>query len=175
MPLHTNYSLTVIDVLAAGVFASMAVHPRPVMLFKFLQNHKNDDLVEKVQLLDTNPQYANICYRDGRESSISLSDLSPCPQGLNSRELESQFPILDKEDPQTSPVQQGKDDLLHTTLSKSTMQRQSSDASPPQHEDLLQQNNQNSFLSASSKPTVRRLIQSTKGVPPIQYGESISH
>ena len=73
--------------------------PGPVMLRKFLRNNKNDHLVEEVQLLDANPQYANIRYRDGRESSVSLSDLSPCPQGLNSREIESQFPILDEEDP----------------------------------------------------------------------------
>ena len=67
------------------------------------------------------------------------------PQGLNWREIESQFPILDEEDPQTSPVQQGKNDLLHTTPSKSTMQRQSGDAPPHQHEDLLQQDDHNSF------------------------------
>ena len=93
------------------------------MLREFLRNHKNEDLVEEVQILDANPQYANIRYRDGRKSSVSSSDLSPCPQGLNSREIESRFPILDEEDPQTSPVQQGKDDLLRTTLSKSTTQR----------------------------------------------------
>ena len=81
---------------------------------KFLQNHKNDDLVEEVQFLDANPQYANIRYRDSRKSSVSLSDLSPCPQGLNSHETESRFPTLDEEDPQISPVQQGKDDLLRT-------------------------------------------------------------
>ena len=149
--------------------------PGPVMLRKFLRNHKNDDLVEEVQLLDANPQYANIRYRDGRESSVSLSDLSPCPQGLNSREIESRFPILDEEDPQTSPVQQGKDDLLRTTPSKPTMQRQSGDAPPHQHENSLQQDDQNSFLSAPSEPTVRRSTGSTKGVPPIRYGEPISH
>ena len=149
----------------------MAVHPGPAMLRKFLRNHKNDHLI----FLDANPQYANIRYRDDRESSVSLSDLSPCPQGLNSREIEPRFPILDEEDPQTSPMQQRKDDLLRTTLLKSTMQRQSSDAPPPQHDDLLQQVDHNSFLSAHSKPTVRRLTRSTKGVPPIRYGESISH
>ena len=104
-----------------------------------------------------------------------LSDLSPCPQGLNSREIESRFPILDEEDPQTSPVQQGKDDLLRTTLSKSTIQRQSGDAPPHQHEDSLQQDNHNSFLSAPSEPTVRRSTRSTKDVPPIRYGEPISY
>ena len=91
-----------------------------VMLRKCLQNYKNDELVE-VQLLDANSQYKNIRYRDGRESSISLSDLSPCPQRLNSSEIESRLLILDKEGPRISLVQQGKDDLLHTSLSKSTM------------------------------------------------------
>ena len=94
-------------------------NPGPVMLRKFLRNHKNNDLVKEVQLLDANSQYANIRYRDGRESSVSLSDLSLCPQGLNSREIQCRFPILDEEDPQTSPVQQGKDVLLRSTLSKS--------------------------------------------------------
>ena len=132
------------------------------MLRKFLQNHKNDDLVEEVQLLDANLQYSNVRCRDGRESNGSLSDLSPSPQGLNSHEIESQFPILYKEDSQTSPVQQEKDDLLRTTLSKSTMQRQS-DATRLQHDD------HNSFLSAPSEPTFRRSTRSTKGVPPIRY------
>ena len=40
--------------------------PGLVMLRKSLRNHKNDDLVEEMQLLDANPQYANIRYRDGR-------------------------------------------------------------------------------------------------------------
>ena len=47
--------------------------PGPVMLRTILRNHKNDDLVEEVQLLDANPQYANILYRDDRESTVSLS------------------------------------------------------------------------------------------------------
>ena len=72
--------------------------PGSMMLSKFLQNHKNDNLVE-VQLIDTNPQYTNICYRDGRESSASLSDLSPCRQKLHSSEIESQLPILNEEGP----------------------------------------------------------------------------
>ena len=72
-------------------------------------------------------------------------------------------------------MQQRKDDLLRTTLSKSTMQRQSGDATPNQQEDSLQQNDHNSFLSASSEPTVRRSTPSTKGIPPIRYGEPISH
>ena len=90
--------------------------PGPVMLRIFLRYHKNDVLIEEVQLLDANSQYVIIRYMDGKESSVSLSDLSPCPHGLNSREIESRILILDKEDPQTSLVQQGKDDILRTIL-----------------------------------------------------------
>ena len=128
----------------------------PVMLRKFLRNHKNNVLVEEVQLLDANPQYVSIRYMDGKESSVSLNDLFPCPHGLNSREIESRILILDKENPQTSLVQQRKNDLLRTTLSKSTMQKQNDDAPPLQHKDSLQKDNYNSFLFALSKPTVLR-------------------
>ena len=62
------------------------------------------NLVEEVQLLDANPQYTNILYSDGRETSVSLSDLSPSPQGKNSSEIDSRLPILE-EDPRKSPVQ----------------------------------------------------------------------
>ena len=125
--------------------------------------------------MDANLQYANIRYRDCKESSVSLSDLSPCPQGLNSREIESRFPVFDEEDSQTSSVQQEKDDLLCTTLSKSTVQRQSGDAPPPQHKDSLQQDHHNSFLSAPFEPILRRPTRLTKGISPIRYGESIFH
>ena len=53
--------------------------PGPALLRKFVQAHKNDDLVEKVQLGEANPTYASICFADGRESTVSAGDLSPCP------------------------------------------------------------------------------------------------
>ena len=46
---------------------------------KFVQQSKADPLVEKVELLHKNPSYAFIKYQDGRESSVSLCDLAPCP------------------------------------------------------------------------------------------------
>ena len=52
----------------------MAVHPRSDDALQIFAISQNDDLV-KVQLLDTNRQYAHIRYRDGRESNVSLNDL----------------------------------------------------------------------------------------------------
>ena len=53
--------------------------PGPVMLRKFARHSKTDTLVDEVQLMDVNPSYAYIRYSDGRESTVSLKDLSPCP------------------------------------------------------------------------------------------------
>ncbi len=53
--------------------------PGPVMLRRFVRNNKNDPLVDEVLLTDVNPTYAHIRYPDGRESTVSLKDLAPCP------------------------------------------------------------------------------------------------
>ncbi|XP_065679006.1 uncharacterized protein LOC136093720 [Hydra vulgaris] len=47
--------------------------PGPIFL------NKNDNLVDKVELVDVNPTYANIHYPDGQESTVSLPDLAPYP------------------------------------------------------------------------------------------------
>ena len=53
--------------------------PGPVFLRKFVRSNKNDDLVEEVKLTHVNPTYAFVRHNDGRESTVSLSDLAPCP------------------------------------------------------------------------------------------------
>ena len=45
-----------------------------------MRSSKQDDLVEEVELTHANPTSARIRYKDGRESSVSLSDLVPCPR-----------------------------------------------------------------------------------------------
>ena len=53
--------------------------PVPVLLRRFVRISKNDPLVDQVELRDVNPMYANVRYMDGRESTVSLRDLAPCP------------------------------------------------------------------------------------------------
>ena len=60
--------------------------PGPVLLRKFVRSNKNDDLVEQVELTQANPRYAHIRYNDGRESSVSLADLAPCPRNSTDTE-----------------------------------------------------------------------------------------
>ena len=42
------------------------------MLRKFVRLHKNDDLVDEVELINANPSYTNIRYSDGKETSVSI-------------------------------------------------------------------------------------------------------
>ena len=53
--------------------------PGNVMLRRFVRNSKNDLLVDEIELTRVNPAYAHIRYPDGRESTVFLKDLSPCP------------------------------------------------------------------------------------------------
>ena len=60
--------------------------PGPVLLRKFVRSSRHDDLVEEVELTLANPTYAHIRYKDGRESSVSLINLAPCPRDTLSAE-----------------------------------------------------------------------------------------
>ena len=53
--------------------------PGPVLLKRFVRN-KTDPYVDQVEHLNSNPTYANIKYSSGRESSVSVRDLAPCPE-----------------------------------------------------------------------------------------------
>ena len=53
--------------------------PGPVFLRKFVRRGKNDDVVQKVELLDANPMYARVKFPDGKESNVSLRDIARCP------------------------------------------------------------------------------------------------
>ena len=63
--------------------------PGPVLLRKFIRTSKHDDLVEEVQLTHINPNYAHVHYKNGRESTVSLSDLAPCP--INTTEASAEL------------------------------------------------------------------------------------
>ncbi len=57
--------------------------PGPVLLRRFVRHTKNDPLVDEVELLEANPTFARVRYPGGRESSVSLRDLAPCPRVTN--------------------------------------------------------------------------------------------
>ena len=48
-------------------------------LRRFVRSSKSDPLVDKVEIINVNPKYANVRHLNGREVTVSLNDLSPCP------------------------------------------------------------------------------------------------
>ena len=56
---------------------SWLTNPGRVLIKNFNRQSKFDPLVEEVELVEANPEYAHIRYPSGRESTISLRHLAP--------------------------------------------------------------------------------------------------
>ena len=69
---------------------SWLMNQGPVLLRRFIRN-KGDPLCERVLLLDANPSYVHIRLPNGRESTVSTSDLAPYPKTLNYERITSVF------------------------------------------------------------------------------------
>ncbi|KFD50088.1 hypothetical protein M513_09048 [Trichuris suis] len=73
-------------------------HPGPALLKKHVRSSKMDPLVEEVELLEANPQYACVRLPDGRESTVSLRHLAPAGSPRVEVDLHCNDPI-DQESP----------------------------------------------------------------------------
>ena len=51
--------------------------PGPVLLRRWVRRSKQEPLVDEVELLEANIQYAHIRHADGREDTVSIKDLAP--------------------------------------------------------------------------------------------------
>ena len=51
--------------------------PAPVLLKRHVRNSKYDPLVDEVNLLEANRQYAHVQFPDGREDTVSIKHLAP--------------------------------------------------------------------------------------------------
>ena len=60
---------------------SWLITSRPVLLRRFVRS-KSDPLIDEEELLESNPNFAKIRYANGRESTVSISDLAPCPPNV---------------------------------------------------------------------------------------------
>ena len=55
-----------------------------VLLRKHVRHSKYDPLVDEVELLEVNPQFAHVRFPDGKEATVSVRDLAP--RGQSPRE-----------------------------------------------------------------------------------------
>ena len=56
---------------------SWLCEPGPVLLRRHIRTSKTDPLVDEVELIQANPQYAHIRYPDGKEDTVSVRHLAP--------------------------------------------------------------------------------------------------
>ena len=83
--------------------------PGPVLLKRFVRNNKIVPYVDQVELLNSNPTYANIKYPSERESTVSVHDLAPCPE----RELRLKSSMMEQiRVPQLSPYRRRTQHLM---------------------------------------------------------------
>ena len=54
------------------------IQPGPVLLRRFVRN-KNQPLIDEVELMEANPNFAHIRFPDGGESTVSVTDLASYP------------------------------------------------------------------------------------------------
>ena len=67
-------------------------NPGPVLLKRHVRNSKYEPLVDEVELLEANPNYAHIRHPDGRENTVSLRDLAPCGAPLSPVQVQPTLP-----------------------------------------------------------------------------------
>ena len=149
--------------------------PGPVFVRKFVRNGKTDDLVVRANLIEANPTYARVRYEDGREVNVSLQDLAQ----FNDRR-QSDADLLDRGSDADS-----QDEAQNLDLSTSRSQLSSKD--PASEENATgSPNNDDSFSNVpcndsemgpgvSDGLTPRRSNRSNKGIPPLRYGNPVSH
>lgn len=85
--------------------------PGPVLMKKHVRTSKYDPLVEEVELIESNPEYAYVRFPDGRETTVSTRHLAPRGETLTSSEDEDEDKSLERKsnlDPQVEePVGTG--------------------------------------------------------------------
>lgn len=61
---------------ANGTSIPTWLRPGPIYVKRHVRN-KDDPLVDEAELLEINPNYAHVRLSDGRETTVSIRDLSP--------------------------------------------------------------------------------------------------
>ena len=114
---------------------------------RFVRHSKSDPLVDEVEIMHVNPNYAQVRCSNGREMTVSLRNLAPCPQDTADEEPDSPLTPVNNEE---------ASNLENDLLSKQD------EVTPQSHAD--------DESRASPNFVPRRSSKINKGVPPLRYG-----
>ena len=70
-------SSTLVVVLQGLLYPPVLSSPGMVLLRRHVRSSKTDPLVDEVELLQANPNYAHIRYPDGKEDTVATKHLAP--------------------------------------------------------------------------------------------------
>ncbi len=85
--------------------------PGPVLLKRHVRTGKTEPLVDEVELIGANPNYAHIRYPDGRTTTVSTKHLAPCGESKNG--------LMPPQPANTSPPEQDHPSSLQESMPES--------------------------------------------------------
>ncbi len=125
--------------------------PGPVLLKRHVRAGKTEPLVDEVELIGANPNYAHIRYPDGRTTTVSTKHLAPCGESKNG--------LMPPQPANTSPPEQDHPSSLQESMPESresptnppTSVSQSADLSAQPDCELTETGPPNSALDTSNQ------------------------
>ena len=114
----------------------------------FVRHFKSNPLVDEVQIIHVNPNYEQVRCPNGREMTVSLRNLAPCPQEDTADE-EPDSPL--------TPVNNEEASNLENDL-------------PSEQDEVTPQSDADDESRASPNFVPQRSSRINKGVPPLRYG-----
>ena len=138
---------------------SWLIQPGPILLRRFVRN-KNEPLVDEVDLIEANPSFAKIRYPNGRESTVSVNDLAPCPPSPVENVIENQQVTQNS----SSQLQEesNENSIEQNTAESSTQEQEVPETSTP---------SSSTFSFSDANPALRRSTRERR--PPQRYGHNI--
>ena len=140
---------------------SWLTNSRKAYVKRFVRLSKNDPFVNEVELIHTNPTYANVRYCNGGEATVSIRDLVPNPQSAVHNALQSNEIHKNKSHEYADNAELSEVSCDNKSTINDTVQL-------PDKESTI-----NDIVnSPAHKINVgpRRSARNSKGVPPPRYG-----
>ena len=126
------------------------ITPNTVLLKRFVRN-KSEPLCDEVELLDANPKTALVRFPDGRESTVSVSDLAPLSDMSDNEPSETTTENC-ASDTETAPSEAGQNGYAGHDATET---------------------NQTVDLQDQPSQSLRRSTRTRR--PPDRFGEYVSH
>lgn len=128
--------------------------PGTVLLKKHVRGSKYDPLVEEVELLECNPDYAHVRYPDGRETTVSVRHLAPRGTESQGHSEQASRPDQSHDQDEDESLPEPPEEAAQSTL----------DLTPPSPPGMNTPRSPDQNPTSPSSPTVRPESETTTEV-----------